>query len=249
MRIKKKLATLVAVTVIAMWGMQTAKASAEDLSAEAGVDVLSNYVWRGQKLSDDKGVIQPYIDISFNGFGANYWANYDLENSEHTETDLTLSWSTEVDRVSIGLGYINYALDGADDTQEVYFSLEYDILLTPSLTLYYDFDEGEGGFLIASVGHTFTLPREASLNLGASVSVNLGNRVMGLDSRGDEFTNFYNGELAGSVSLPIGSVVTVEPKVAWTFPLSDDAETAIESLSFDNDSSTVYGGVNISAGF
>ncbi|MFQ5442233.1 MAG: TorF family putative porin [Thermodesulfobacteriota bacterium] len=244
---KKKVALVLLSFFILVSGYSTARAV--EVSGGASIDVLSNYVWRGQKLSDDNGVIQPSVTAGYDGLALNLWANEDLTNSEHTETDLTLSYSASVDKVSIDVGYIYYALDGADDTQEIYLSLGYDIILSPSLTVYYDYDEGEGGFLVFAVGHSFTLPYNAALNLGASASVNLDNAVMGLDSKGQEFTGFYNGEISASVSVAINENISVEPKVAWSFPLTNDGETAIESVSFDSNSSTVYGGVAFSLAF
>lgn len=225
-------------------------------AAEASVsaDLLTNYVWRGQKLSDDHGVVQPAVEVSHRGFSAGYWANFDLESGENTETDLTLGWSGSANEIiAVGAGYIHYGLDGAADTQEVYVSVGADILLSPALDLYYDFDEGEGAFMVASVCHSLALPelmgRAASLNLGASASVNFENSVMGAGADGEDFTGFYNGELSASVSIDAGGGVTIEPKAAWSFALSDDAEAAIESVSFDSDSSHAYGGVNVSYGF
>lgn len=238
----KKFFVLAAIALMA--AVTTASTAAAEMSASA--DVLSNYVWRGQKLSDDKGVVQPSLDATYRGFGFNYWANIDLEEGENTETDITLSYGRSEGALWYSVGYIHYGLDGADDTQEVYLSAGYDTLLSPSVTLYYDFDEGDGAFLVASVGHSIAIADGVDLNLGASASVNFENRVMGLDSGGEEFTNFYNGEISASVSVPLTDAVTVEPLVAWSFPLSDDAEDALESTSFDQDSNTLYGGVSIS---
>lgn len=223
-----------------------APALAADVSGGASVDVLSNYVWRGQKLSDDHGVIQPSVTAGSGAFSANLWANEDLTNTEHTETDFTIDYAYRIDKVSVDAGYIYYALDGADDTQEIFLSVGYDTLLSPSVTLYYDYDEGEGGFLVFSVSHSFELPREADLSVSASVSVDLDNAVMGQDKNGEAFVGFYNAEIGATISVPVYRNLSIEPKVAWSFPLTDDARAAIEGLSFDSASSTVYGGAAIS---
>ena len=47
-----------------------------------------------------------------------------------------------------GAGYIYYALNNANDTQELYLSAAYDIMLKPTLAVYYDFDEGNGAFML-----------------------------------------------------------------------------------------------------
>ena len=49
---------------------------AEDIktSGYASADIMSNYVWRGQKLSNS-WVIQPSVGITYGSFGANLWSN------------------------------------------------------------------------------------------------------------------------------------------------------------------------------
>lgn len=219
-----------------------------DTEGWALVDFFSSYVWRGQKLSDN-WVIQPDIGVYYGGFSADLWANYDSDIEEHNETDLTLSYTHEIEKLSLEIGWIYYALDGYEDTQEAYLSVSYDIVLSPSLTYYYDYDQGDGGFLTFSLSHSFDLPQNMALNLGASVGVNFENEVMGVNMEGDTFTNFYNGEVTASLTIPLHENFTLEPKVGYTISLSDDAEDAIESISYDEDSSILYGGVNLTLSF
>jgi hypothetical protein len=207
-------------------------------SGYTSVDVMSNYVWRGQKLSNSL-VVQPSVGITYGSFGTNIWANYDSDRSEATETD----------KFNFVAGYIYYALEGADDTQEVYFSANYDTLLKPTLTIYYDYDEGDGAFILASICHSFGLSKKIALNLGASASYNINNRVMGFDSEGDDFSNFYNGELSSSLSIPISKAITLTPKIAYSFPLSNDAKNAVRSISDDGDKDNFYGGINMTLSF
>src|SRR4030042_1081745 len=217
-------------------------------SGYASVDVMSNYVWRGQKLSNS-WVIQPSAGITYGSFGANIWANYDTDRAEATETDLTLNYSFSVNKFNFVAGYIYYALEGADDTQELYLSGGYDTLLKPTLTLYYDFDEGNGAFIVASIGHSFEVSKDIALNLGASASYNINNKVMGFDKDGKDFSNFYNAEISSSVSIPVWKAITVTPKVACSFPLSNDAKEAIKKISDDGDKDIFYGGVNATLSF
>ena len=64
-------------------------------SASASVDIMSQYIWRGQQLSDE-AVIQPSVGVTYGGFGANLWANYDTDTKEHNETDLTLNFANSM---------------------------------------------------------------------------------------------------------------------------------------------------------
>lgn len=233
-------------------------AYAEDIKAAgyASADIMSNYVWRGQKLSNT-WVIQPSVGITYGVLGVNLWGNYDSDSKidegsghgEFTETDLTVSYTRSLDKWTFGAGYIYYALNNANDTQELYLSVSYDTLLKPSLALYYDFDEGNGAFLVASIGHSFEVAKDTNLNLGASVSYNIKNKVMGFDKDGDDFSNFYNAELSSSLNIPVWKAIIVTPKIAYSFPLSNDAEDAIEKISDDGDKDIFYGGVNITLSF
>jgi hypothetical protein len=225
-------------------------------AGSASVDVMSNYVWRGQKLSNS-WVIQPSVAITYGVFGASLWANYDSDakvdegdgHGEVSETDLTLSYTRSLDKWTFGAGYIYYAFNGAPDTQEFYLSASYDMLLKPSLSVYYDFDEGNGAFVVASIGHSLEVAKGMNLNLGAYASYNINNKVMGLDKNGDDFSNFYNAELSASLNIPVYKAITVTPKIAYSFPLSNDAEDAIKGISDDGDKDIFYGGINITLSF
>jgi hypothetical protein len=227
-------------------------------SGYVSADVMSNYVWRGQRLSNS-WVIQPSVGITYGSFGANIWANYDSDRAETassetghgevTETDFTLNYSLAVNKFNFVAGYIFYAFDGANDTQELYLSSGYDTLFKPTLTLYYDFDEGNGAFLIASIGHSLEISKGINLNLGASASYNINNEVMGFDEDGDDFSNFYNGEVSASMNIPVYKAVGLTPKIAYSFPLSDDAEEAIGNISDDGDKDIFYGGINLALSF
>jgi hypothetical protein len=231
-------------------------AGEQKVSGSASIDMMSNYVWRGQKVSNS-WVLQPSVGISYGAFCANIWANYDSDSKidegddhgEFTETDLTLNYSYAIDKWNLAAGYIYYALDGTNDTQEIYLSASYDILLSPTLTFYYDYDEGQGAFIIASIGHSFDLAKDISLKLGASASFNIENKIMGTDSEGNEFSNFYNGELTTSVSIPLTKALSVTPKAAYSFPLSNDAKEAIKNISDDGDKDIFYGGINLTLSF
>ncbi|MEW6067897.1 MAG: hypothetical protein AB1610_06370 [Nitrospirota bacterium] len=61
--------------------------------------------------------------------------------------------------------------------------------------------------------------------------------------------NFYNGELSASLSIPLIKDLTLSPKVAYSFPLSNDAKEAIEKISDDEDKDIFYGGLNLAISF
>lgn len=243
-----KRVTIFVITLILAVGftLSSTYVKAAETSGSASVDVMSNYVWRGFKLSNSV-VIQPSVGITYGGFGANLWSNLDTDiddSLEHNETDITLNYAFAKDKFSFDLGYIYYALDSAKDTQEAYFSIGYDTLLSPTLTIYYDFDEGDGAFITASIGHDFDLGKNIALSLGASASYNIESEY----SIGD-YSDFHNADLSASVSIPITDVISVGPMIAYSFALSNDAEDAMEVISDDGDDSIFYGGVNLTLAF
>jgi hypothetical protein len=231
-------------------------ASEPKVSGTVSVDVLSNYVWRGQKMTNS-WVIQPSVGITYGSFGANIWANYDSdsqvdegdEHGELSETDLTLSYNFSVEKWNFGLGYIYYALTGFNDTQEIYLSTSYSTLLNPTLTIYYDYDEGNGVFVVASVSHSIDVYKGSSLKLGASACYNIENKVMGFDEDEEEFSNFYNGEVSAGLSIPLTKSISITPKVAYSFPLSNDAKDALERISNEGQQDVFYGGINLAINF
>jgi len=220
----------------------------------ASVDVMSNYVWRGQNLVNDGVVIQPAVGLEKDNIAIGFWTNYSTDSGENTETDLTLSYSGSVDKLSYEIGYIHYDLINSADTQEIYLSLSYDTILSPYVTLYYDFDEGDGAFAIIGGGHSMAVAGY-TVNCGALVGINFDDETMGYDENGDVFTGFYYGEVNLSVDIPWGEI-TVTPKVAYSFALGD-GEDAIKAVnqntymatSSGTDTDVLYGGVGFSMEF
>ena len=242
-RTKKVILGITAASLLTAAGIPAAMAE-EAPSADASVGLYSKYVWRGFELRDDSIVIQPSLSISYMGFSANLWANLDTDlvgsdTNKWNETDLTLSYDGAHEKLGYGVGWIYYALDSANDTQEIYATLSYDVLLAPSLTLYYDIDDFSGDWYANfSIGHSFAVTESASLDLGLAVGY----------SDNDTYNEFHDGLISASMSFPVGKYVSITPELYYSFALSDEAETAIESGPSADDS-FVYGGVSVSFSF
>lgn len=206
---------------------------------------MSNYVWRGQKLSPER-VIHPTVGLSYFGFSANLWTCNDLKLSETTETDLTLSYAVAFDKATVDFGYINYAFDGFKDTQEFYAGATLEVFLKPSLKFYYDFDEGNGGYLSAAVTRTMALSQKVLLDLSALASANFDNAILGRDVAGDKFTGLYTSQVTATLTVPLLKYVAIIPSLTYSFPLSDKAKDAVAAISYEGDSSLFFGGAALS---
>lgn len=238
---------LFAIALLLIFGLAMAAGAAwaqeDEKSGYAGVDLFSNYVWRGQKLSEE-WVVQPYAGFAYKSFGAELWSNYDTETEEQNETDLTLNYQFNWKQFEIEAGYIYYGLDGVEDTQEIYGSFTFtEFFLQPTITAYLDFDEGDGIYLEGSVGYTHELPRDMVLDLEALVSFNAENETTGT------FTNFNTGELLAQLSVPLYEDFTLTTTLGYTFPLTDSAEDRIKSISYDGDTGHLYAGLGVSLEF
>lgn len=267
-REKNIVALLTAVFLIAAF-ISPVVAEEEKPSADFSVAFLSKYVWRGFELSKDSLVIQPSSTVGYKGFSANLWGNLDTdpytpsrendETNNWNETDLTLAYSRGFfdDFLGAELGYIYYALDSADDSQEFYVSLGLDTLLAPTLTVYKEFAHYTSWYILLGISHSFEFTDWMSLELAASGSYlysqdkdaypEVNNDCMSDD---DEMRNFHDGLISASLPMTFAEYWTVTPTVSYTFPLSSDAENLIECSSYSgNDNKFLYGGVNVSFAF
>jgi uncharacterized protein (TIGR02001 family) len=229
-------------------------ARAEDKpEADLTTGFYSQYIWRGFALSRDSLVIQPSLTVSYKGVGMNLWGNLDTEQyaadeadktSNFNETDLTLSYDGSAGKVGYGIGYIYYGLDGVKDTQEVYASVGFDTLLSPSLTVYQDITGLKWLYVKAAIGHSLELTREVSLDLGASVSY--------LDDN-EDYNEIHDGVLSASVSIPVAEYISVSPELYYSFPLGSKAKDylqAANSATIDKAKADyVYGGLAVNLAF
>ena len=211
------------------------------VSAYADVTTLTDYVWRGYSLSDDSIVIQPTATVSYKGFSFNLWGNLDTDyndNADFNETDMTLSYDWSFDKVSMGLGYIYYALEG-NDSQELYMSFGLDTVLAPTLKIYRDFDEFDSWYMSLVVGHSFAFSDTLALDLAAAVGY--------YDYDDSDYSELHDGSITASMTFPVNEYVSITPKASYTFGLSSDAKDEIEDA--DGDSAHLFGGITCAIAF
>ena len=253
----KKMITAVAMAAVILAGsMVNVRAEeGEAPTASADLSVLSKYVWRGYELSDDSLVLQPSVTVGYKGFALNLWGNLDsdlvgTDKAEWTETDMTLSYDWALGPVSMGVGYIYYALDNANDTKEVYLSAGLDVLLSPTLTIYRDISEFPGWYLNLGISHSFQLPHDISLDLSGSVGYYYSDDDDFVEvGTTKKYKNLHDGLISAGLTIPVGKYITVSPAVSYSFPLSSKADDLLKDASYSNDSSFLYGGVTLSIAF
>lgn len=233
----KKVCIVLAAAFLAVGTLAPASRAAVEVSGDAYVGYYDKYLWRGFDLSGGTPVVQGGVDLSAKGFTLSYWTNIqtkddvvlgsDVNGGNATETDITLDYSFDVtDLLSVSIGNIWYALDGLDDTKELYLSLGLGTILEPSVTVYYDYDQAKekGLFYTASVGHSIELTDKLSLSLGALVSYNDES-----DYAVGDYSDWHNYELSTSVDYAVTDQLSISPSVLYSSGISDEAKVAIDS--------------------
>jgi hypothetical protein len=247
-------------------GTTVAEADKKDVempTASLDVSFLSQYIWRGYELSKDSLVIQPSATVGYKGFSFNLWGNVDTDSyagpykgkTKWNETDMTVAYDTNFGPVGVGVGYLYYALDGADDTQEFYVSIGGDVLLLPTLTVYRDVDECHGWYFNLGISHSFDLPHKMTLDLAGSVAYYISDNdsIVDYDSNlnptSDRFNNFQDGLVSVGLTIPFLKYFTATPMIAYSFPLGNAANNLLKATSWSNSAAHFFGGVTLSVAF
>ncbi len=236
--------------------------AAPDVSTEASVGLYSSYIWRGYELSKDSLVIQPSATVGYNGFGFNLWGNLDTDQStdlfsedgnKWNETDMTLSYDGSYNMLSYSVGYIYYALEGLNDTQEIYAGITLDLPASPSLTVYRDIDAAPGWYIALELSHSQELTSELTADFGVKISYLLVDDESTLADPSDPtspYSDFHDAVLSASVSYAVTENITLTPELYYSFALGSDAKDVMEDASADGDDSNfIYGGVSASIAF
>ncbi|MGA2402237.1 MAG: TorF family putative porin [Syntrophobacteraceae bacterium] len=248
-------------------------------SATFSADILSQYIFRGAAQSKGSAVIQPSATVTWNGFSANIWGNFDTSRHSNnaflalpagqagdpkwSETDFTVSYTKEIcPNFSILVGNIYYGLQPplqtpfGQDADELFGGVSYTFpWFTAAFTVY--------GEVIHSVDEWFQfdltksipvdmLCKGATLDLGASFGyliLNHDNNLLNLSGTAGSYSDFHTCQLTADVKFPINKYLSVSPKIGLWLPLTDAASNYLQANSLDSDSIHVYGGINLTATF
>jgi uncharacterized protein (TIGR02001 family) len=199
------------------------------VSGDVYVSPASKYVWRGFDLSENRGVVQGGVDITYKDFTVSYWSNEQmvsgpsLKAGDVTETDITLNYAYKpVELLTLNVGNIYYNLDGFSDTNELYLKATLNTLLSPTLAVYCDWDKADstGLFYTLSVGHSFELMKNLGLNLGALASYNMKS-----DYSVGDYNNLHNYELTASADYSVTDNIKISPYYLYSNAFNSTART------------------------
>jgi len=222
--------------------------SAAEVTGEAAVGFYSRYFWRGQLLSEGV-VLQPEVTVDVSGWYVGVWSNLEPGSGDSNEIDFNVGRAWAWRGLQLEAGYIMYWIANYPSTQEVFVSVGHEGWVSPKVTVYYDFDEGDGAFVQGTLERVWTLPRDVELATGANMGFNIRHKVMGSGSDGEPFTQFYNLELYTALSVPLGERFSLDGQIAYSFPLTTQSKEALRSINWDGDANVLWGGVTLSYSF
>jgi len=234
--------------------------AAPAVTGSAAMSILSHYVFRGYELSKSSVVFQPSVTINYSGFSVNAWSN--IDTSEHAtqnfspvvtsrghnnfdETDLTLSYTYNIDKLALTGGFIYYGTQYAPETEEVFISGTYDMIAHPTLAIYRDVNHYPGTYFNLSFSQSIPVCKisngDVTLDLGTGFGYEAGSSnfwdtyVADKGYIGGKYSAFHDGNVKVGFTVPVTSKFSVQPIAQYWFPLSGDASKTV------TDSSGVHG--------
>jgi len=137
-------------------------------------------------------------------------------------------------------------LSGEDlDTGEVFAKVSVETLLSPTLSVNYDFDEVEGFYVNAGISHSIDLVEKTTLDLGASLG--FGDEDYNASYFGSDEAALNDGNVSATVSYAFSETLSLAGQLQYTAMLDSDIEEGAEATYGEKD--VVYGGVTLSASF
>ena len=223
-----------------------AAAPEEKVTGSASVAFLNRYIFRGYEIGKSGLVVQPSLSASFKGFSATLWGNVDsnqrnttsatFSNEGHKgwdETDLILSYTYPIGKLSITGGYIYYDLKYAQETEEFFLTFAYDMITKPTFSVYQDVNSYLGTYFNLSFAHSIPLPKDITLDLAASFGYEWGqsnywqtwNSITPTTGAytGSKYSAFHDGMVKAGLTIPLTKAFVAQPMVQYYFPLSSDA--------------------------
>jgi uncharacterized protein (TIGR02001 family) len=217
-----------------------AQDEANSLSATLDVTYVTDYIFRGARLAEAS--VQPSFELGYAGAYAGIWHSDAVSNSApdafDSETDLYLGYGFDVsDTISLDALVTRYTYSGGSeiDSTEIGLGASVDVLLTPTVYAYYDFDY-DAFTIEGSVGYSF--PVES-----ANLSIDLSGKF-GHVSRDD--AKDYSYFVAG-VAVPYALAENATLSVGLDYIYNTEETVAEFNRSNDND--ILVGKVSVTFGF
>jgi len=255
-----RISTAILITLVLIGSHAIADDSGKKFKVDVDSAFNGKYVWRGINLVDG-WVWQPSVTASHKWISASIWGSMELGDENYypgegsgegkfTELDYTLEAAYDWKKLSFATGVIQYRFPntGFDKTTEVYASLGFDVVLSPTLAVYRDVDLAKGLYGVFSIDYAVEefYKSDGLLSVGAEA----GASVAAGDADHNEFYYGYDDDAFRDavvyVALPaaVGEYWSVTPSASYSTILYEDIGD-----SFDGDEDEFWWGVSLAASF
>ena len=164
-----------------------------EVKISSNLTLVSRYIWRGfDTIPNDRPSLQPSLTLNFgeSGLWFNLWSALALVDTNFVELDFILgydkTWSKNI-TFCTGAGYFTFPSfpsypDKNSTSPEVYLGATLcSIPLSPRLTLYYDFNLGDGVYVTLDLQKNFPI-REKVLCMTWLMGYTTQYKKIGVDS-------------------------------------------------------------------
>lgn len=212
------------------------------VSTNLDLGYVSKYVWRGLVLNPDPAV-QPSVTFAHpSGWSFNVWASMDTtdagigigygdKSGSFTEIDYTLNYAFSALGKSMNAGVVAYTFPHTnfDETSELFYNVGFGGMLSPSLSLNYDFDQVDGLYAALGVSHSVDMPLGENKTVPLSFAAKIGYATA-------DYNDFYFGgndkaaftDAMISVSAPIAmGGFKLTPTLYYTMVVDSDLRDAV----------------------
>ncbi|HEX9639910.1 MAG TPA: TorF family putative porin [Candidatus Krumholzibacteria bacterium] len=235
--------SLAMASVLAVGAVSTGAAA--PIPATVGLDIVSQYVWRGWKMTDEV-TVQPSasLDLGPSGFSLGLWGSFASQNRDLYDAADELDFSVAYERglgalwnpVTVGFGYTRHTfpnLDLDNGSNEAYLRADAALpMLNAGASLAHDFDLLDGNYLEGHVSPPASLLSQLPLP-GLNLELGLG------VSDYDQSWGFQDFKGVLSLNLPLGPWLSAGPMAGFSY--SDEA------LNGPDDKGNWFAGLSIRA--
>ena len=223
------------------------------VNVSAGIDVVTNYVFRGFDYLDDKPAIQPWAGVAFPDAGVEIglWTSFAASDREDEEIraldefDITVSWGHTWWLFNFGAGHVAYILPdspghaGYSAELFAWFGVGFEpipgtLALGAGLTGYWDYDQGNDLYMSVAADATWT-----AMDFGA------GTLVIGAGATAGYNHGQYNVD-PGLSDIDLRGSVTVN---VWLLSLYVECHAVLipeETVNDEDEEVWLKAGVSIS---
>ncbi len=204
---------------------ETPAADESPSKVSVGADLLatSAFVWRGF-VDCDSTVLQPDVWVKAAGLTVSSWFNYAPTapgSRPLTEHDLTVDYSFTRGKYTTSVGWTNYAFLDVDNdrvSNEVYVGLAREGMLSPTLKVFQDLQQGSGTYASLGVQHAFSLG--GTVGLAPSLAVGYNRRLY------TPYSGFSDAVLGlkATIQTPVKGLA-LQPFAAYSLSLDDRIAT------------------------